>query len=179
MSQNLTHKSVTQRGHQVTRTERILGSRADKAAILPGSRLLRFFATLRGGRGRPALATPPPNLLAPRRHPDRAPPTATASKKPESKVWKRAGPPAERQRLQGHRQGTEDSTRRRGVVRSRPPATNRKVSVNAATRNSESQAGTARLLRAISVCAPRRVRSIGRHERNRRERHQEGTDWGR
>jgi hypothetical protein len=50
MSQNLTHKSVTQRGHQVTRTERILGSRADKAAILPGSRLLRFFASSPSGR---------------------------------------------------------------------------------------------------------------------------------
>jgi hypothetical protein len=125
---------------------------------------------IRGGRGRPALATPPPNLLAPRRQPDRAPPTATTSTPqrrtttgdgtittPETRiespaaggsvscgaqwrisrareirvrvanaVWKRAGPPAERQQLQGHRQGTEDSTRRRGVVRGRPPATNRK-----------------------------------------------------
>ena len=65
-----------------------------------------------------------------------------------------------------------------GLLADRPSVTGeRKVNVYAAVENSGSQAGTNRLLRSISACALRPVRSIGRHERNRKERHQAGTDW--
>ena len=51
------------------------------------------------------------------------------------------------------------------------------LNVNAATENSGSQVGADRLLRSISACALPLARSIGRHERNRKGRHQAGTDW--
>ena len=60
----------------------------------------------------------------------------------------------------------------RGAIAYRPSVTGeRKVSVYAAVENSEFQARTNRLLRSISACALRPVRSIGRHERNRKVRH--------
>jgi hypothetical protein len=68
----------------------------------------------------------------------------------------------------------------RGAIAYRPSGTGElKVNVNAAAEHSESQAGTNHLLRSISACALPPARSIGKHEKNRKEKRQGDTDLAR